>query len=115
MPSAAHIFEVGVGALPSAFLDKLVREHIERAMEDLDLNSPPPPAPSSSDLLLNDMGHYFSRTAMMWAYLTENLLKGPHLEQALLKAHDRSRTDSGMSDLSEVARIDVDIARLQYV
>ncbi|POR34632.1 Uncharacterized protein TPAR_05172 [Tolypocladium paradoxum] len=114
MPSAAHIFEPGVDALSSAFLDKLVREHIERAMEDLDMNSPPPSAPSSGDLL-NDMGDYFSRTAMMWAYLTENLLKGPHLEQAMLKAHERSRADSGMSDLSEVARIDMDIARLHKI
>lgn len=77
------------------------------------MHSPPPSSPSSGNLL-NDMGDNFSLTALMWAYLTENLLKR-HLEQVMLKAHERSRAESGMSDLSEVARIDVDIARLQYV
>ncbi|PHH84205.1 hypothetical protein CDD83_2323 [Cordyceps sp. RAO-2017] len=112
MPPAAHIFEPGLDA--PALLQDLIREHLERASHDLD-RTKPPPSPASGDFLLNEMGDYFCRTAMTWAYLTESLLKGPHLEQATYRAHERSRTDSGMSDLSEVTRIDIDITRLRKI
>ena len=113
MPSASSVFDSGLDGFSSPYLDKIVRNSISRAMETLDISAPSPGPPNASDLL-NDMGDYCSRTAMMWDLVTENLLKGPHLEQAARKAHERSCTDSGMSDLSEVARIDMDIDRLRY-
>ncbi|KJZ78616.1 hypothetical protein HIM_02007 [Hirsutella minnesotensis 3608] len=115
MPPIAHVFEPGLDALSSPLLEKLIREHLERASHDLDATTPPPSAGSSGDFLLNDMGDYFCRTAVLWAYLTDQLLKGPHLEQAAYHAHERSRTDTGMSDLSEVARLDMDITRLRKI
>ncbi|UNI22672.1 hypothetical protein JDV02_008537 [Purpureocillium takamizusanense] len=114
MPPASSVFDSGLDGFSSPYLDEIVRNSISHAMDTLDISAPSPGPPSASDLL-NDMGDYCSRTAMMWALVTENLLKGPHLEQAARRAHERSCTDSGMSDLSEVARIDVDIARLRKI
>ncbi|KAM4062881.1 hypothetical protein HRG_007700 [Hirsutella rhossiliensis] len=115
MPRAAHVFEPGLGASQSPLLESLIREHLERATHDLDMNTPPPSTLGSEDLLLNDMGDYLCRTATLWAYLTDRLLKGPHLEQAAFRAHERSRTGTGMSDLTEVARVDIDITRLRKI
>ncbi|KYK55136.1 hypothetical protein DCS_07098 [Drechmeria coniospora] len=113
--SATHVFESGFRNLESHLLENLIRAHLERALEDLDQRSPPQPFSSSNsrDLLI-EMGDYFSRTAVMWGYLTDNLLNAPNLAQAAIKAHERSRTDSGMSDLSEIAQIDLDTTRLRY-
>ncbi|KAJ6442030.1 protein phosphatase inhibitor [Purpureocillium lavendulum] len=114
MPSASSVFDSGLDGFSSPFLDKIVRNSITHAMETLDIGATSPGPPSTGDLL-NDMGDYCSRTAMMWALVTEDLLKGPHLEQALRRAHDRSCLDSGMSDLSEVTRIDMDLSRLRKI
>lgn len=113
VPRAPSVFESGLDAFSSPYLDKLVRDSIDRAMDTLEVKTPPPGPPSPGHLL-DELGNYCSRTALMWARVTEGLLQGPHLEQAAMTAHERSRTDSGMSDLSEVARVDVDIARLRY-
>lgn len=116
MPRATRVvFEPGLDASSSPLLESIVREHLERATLDLNMNPPAPSTPGSDDLLLNDMGEYLCRTAALWACLTDRLLKGPHLEQAALRAHERSRTGTGMSDLTEVTRVDVDITRLRYV
>ncbi|ODA82234.1 hypothetical protein RJ55_00741 [Drechmeria coniospora] len=114
--SATHVFESGFRNLESHLLENLIRAHLERALEDLDQRSPPQPFSSSNsrDLLI-EMGDYFSRTAVMWGYLTDNLLNAPNLAQAAIKAHERSRTDSGMSDLSEIAQIDLDTTRLRKI
>ncbi|GAO14996.1 hypothetical protein UVI_02027770 [Ustilaginoidea virens] len=58
------------------------------------------------------MGDYFARTSILWAQLTEHLIKGPHITQASIKAHERCRTESHMSDFAELARIDVNISKL---
>lgn len=114
MPRAAHIFEPALDASSSPLLESLIRDHLECATHDLAMSTPPPSTPGCGDLLLNDMGDYLYRTATLWAYLTDRLLKGPQLEQAAYNAHERSRTGTGMSDLTEVARVDVDITRLRY-
>lgn len=132
MPPVACLFEPGVTASQSYSLEKLIREHVDQAVRDLNAKrlattstaaasaatattatTVPSVVPHPGDLL-SEMGDYLSWTAMLWAYLTENLLKSSGLEQAMVRAHERSRAQSAMSDLSEVARIDVEIARLRY-
>ncbi|PFH57138.1 hypothetical protein XA68_15468 [Ophiocordyceps unilateralis] len=113
LPPPAHVFEHALDASISSspLLDQLVRQHLDGAAHEIDMMESRPPR--SGDFLLNDMGDYFCRTATLWAYLTESLLDGHILEEATLRAHERSRTDTGMSDLSNVARVDVDISRLR--
>ncbi|PHH62489.1 hypothetical protein CDD81_7062 [Ophiocordyceps australis] len=111
IPSA--VFERGLDAVSSPMLSKLIQQHLESAVRDVEMTTAP--APNSGDLMLNDMGDYFSRTAMLWACLADRLIKGPELEEANYMAHERSRAGSGMSDLSEVARVDVDISRLRKI
>lgn len=114
MARAVDVFEPGLNGSSSPLFESLIREHLERATRELDMTTLPPSPPGSEDLLINEMGDYLCRTTTLCAYLADRLLKGPHLEQAALRAHERSRAGTGMSDLTEFARVDVGISRLRY-
>ncbi|RDA84596.1 hypothetical protein CP532_6045 [Ophiocordyceps camponoti-leonardi (nom. inval.)] len=114
-PPLPPVFESGLINASSPLLDQLVRRHLERASaaHQAEMTMMDSRTPRSGDFLLNDMGDYFCRTASLWASLTDSLLDRHLLEEATVRAHERSRTDTGMSDLTNVARVDVDISRLR--
>ncbi|RDA91239.1 hypothetical protein CP533_0664 [Ophiocordyceps camponoti-saundersi (nom. inval.)] len=112
-PAPPPIFESGLNDTSSPLLEQLVRQHLAAHQPDMTMMDSRPSR--SGDFLLNDMGDYFCRTATLWAHLTESLLDARLLEEATVRAHERSRTDTGMSDLTNVARIDVDITRLRKI
>lgn len=113
VPSASHVFETGLySTASSGLLDNLVRQQLESLAVDIDMSTPPAPSPHSEDLIV-EMGEYFSRTAIIWAHLTERLLKAPQMTEALHKVHERSNMLSSMSNLEEIVKIDVENSRLR--
>ncbi|TWU75943.1 hypothetical protein ED733_006472 [Metarhizium rileyi] len=115
VPSASHLFEAGLSSCPtrSGFLDSIVQQQLELASRDMKTNTPPPS--SEPEDLVSDLGEYFTRTATIWAQLTQQLIKGPHITQASYRAHERSRTESRMSDLAELAKFDVGLTKLRQI
>lgn len=111
-----YVFDTGLKYFPSpsGSLDALVRQQLEFAARDVGILNAPPPV-SDSDDLVTEMGEYLTRTAMLWAQLTEQLVHGPHIAQTTIQAHERSKAVSHLSDLAEVAKIDVNIAKLRFV
>lgn len=116
IPSASHLFKAGLGnpSSQSDYLDTIVQKEIELASRDVEMRTPPPSSPHAEDLV-SELGEYFARTATMWAQLTQQLIKGPHITEASYQAHERSRRQSHMSDLAEVATIDYNLSKLKYV
>ncbi|KID67655.1 hypothetical protein MAN_04413, partial [Metarhizium hybridum] len=114
IPSTSQLFEAGLRNSPSqsGFLDSLVKQQLEIASRDMEMNTPPPLSSDSEDLV-SDLGEYFTRTAAIWAQLTQRLIKGPHIIQASFRAHERSRAESRMSDLAELAKIDMGLSKLR--
>ncbi|KJK74533.1 hypothetical protein H634G_10166 [Metarhizium anisopliae BRIP 53293] len=116
IPSTSQLFEAGLRNSPSqsGFLDSLVKQQLEIASRDMEMNTPPPLSSDSEDLV-SDLGEYFTRTAAIWAQLTQRLIKGPHIIQASFRAHERSRAESRMSDLAELAKIDMGLSKLRQI
>lgn len=123
LPPEADLFESGLDTYkPSLALQALLREYLETARSDIKMStsSPPtpPPAPMSSSesaALLNELGEYFTRTAKMWSSLTEQLMRGPHIEVAVNEALEHSHSHTSFSNLNAAAAIDLEIGRLRYV
>ncbi|KAG6009187.1 hypothetical protein E4U54_008595 [Claviceps lovelessii] len=115
LPPMHYVFDTGLKYFPSpsGSLDALVRQQLEFAARDVGILNAPPPV-SDSDDLVTEMGEYLTRTAMLWAQLTEQLVHGPHIAQTTIQAHERSKAVSHLSDLAEVAKIDVNIAKLRF-
>lgn len=100
--------------LPSdtrGYLHSLVRQQLNLVAEVRETNSPCPFA--NSEDLVSNLGDYFAHTAIIWARLTELLSTGPHVAQEAHAAHERSKAQSHMSDLAEIAKMDINIARLR--
>ncbi|KAG6006210.1 hypothetical protein E4U21_007249 [Claviceps maximensis] len=114
LPPVPHVFDTGLKYFfsPSGSLDALIRQQLEFAARDVGMMNNPPPGSGSEDLVV-ELGEYLTRTAMLWAQLTEQLVHGPHIAQTTIQAHERSRIISQLSDLAEVARIDVNVAKLR--
>ncbi|KAG6036657.1 hypothetical protein E4U41_005565 [Claviceps citrina] len=118
LPPVPHVFDTGLRTFHSrsGSLDMLVRQHLEFAALDVGMmNTPPPGSDSLEEDIVSEIGDYFTRTAMLWARLTEQLAHGTHIVQASHRAHERSKAVSHLSDLSEVARVDVNIAKLRRI
>lgn len=116
VPSASFVFNAGLrnGTSQSESLEFIVQRQLGLLSRELEMNTPPPSSSDSEDLV-SELGEYFTRTAAMWAQLTQYLVKGPHITQAAVKACERSQAMSHMSDLGELAKIDVDLSKLKYV
>lgn len=122
LPTATDLFESGLAPPATAHLEALIRQHLELATRDVDMTSDTPPSsppetPSSSSnpgALLNEVGEYLTRTAMVWSSLTEKLMKGPHIDRVTLEVHENSRTESRLSDFTAIVAMDMDIGRLRY-
>lgn len=123
LPPEADLFESGLDTYrPSPALQTLLRQYLEAARSDIKMSasSPPtpPPAPMSSSesaALLNELGEYFTRTAKMWSSLTEQLMRGPHIDVAMAEALEHTHTQTSFSSLNAAAAVDIEIGRLRYV
>ncbi|CEJ91020.1 hypothetical protein VHEMI06764 [[Torrubiella] hemipterigena] len=123
LPPEADLFESGLDTYkPSLALQALLRQYLEAARSDIKMSasSPPtpPPAPMSSSesaALLNELGEYFTRTAKMWSSLTEQLMRGPHIEVAMNEALEHSHSQTAFSNLNAAAAIDLEIGRLRKI
>ncbi|KAG5925300.1 hypothetical protein E4U42_004430 [Claviceps africana] len=116
LPPPPYVFDAGLKyfSSPGGSLDTLVRQQLEFAARDVGMMSSHPPVSDSGDLV-TELGEYLTQTATLWAQLTEQLVHGPHIAQTTIKAHERSRAMSHLSDLAEVARIDVNVAKLRQI
>lgn len=65
--------------------------------------------------LIEDLGEYLTRTSLLWARFTENLVKGPHMEELARRLHMQSRTETGMSDMSAISLEDSGFTRLRKI
>ena len=115
-PSSCHLFETGLrNTSQPSYLDTLIRQQLELVSRGLYMNAPQHVSAGGPFDVVSEIGEYLTRTSILWAQLTEHLIKGPHINQASYRAHERSQQQSHMSNLAEVAKIDVDIGRLRYV
>lgn len=118
VPSPSHVFESGLQApsLTSGHLDSLIRQQLDIATNDIamtsDTPSPMPVRTSSDNSLLNEMGEYLTRTANIWAQLTENLARGPHIDKAAREVHKQAQRHTGLSDLTAITQLDMDHGKL---
>lgn len=118
--SRPDLFESGLQVLPSTkLLDALIHQHLETASHRIKMSSSspptPPPAPISSSesaTLLNELGDYFARTARMWSSLTESLMDGPHIDNAMNDVHHQAG-GTYYADFSAITDVDVEIGRLR--
>ena len=120
-PPGPELFESGLQASGSSkSLGVLIHQHLESATHHLKMSSPSPPTPppgpistSESAVLLSELGDYFARTAKMWSSLTESLMEGPHIDNAMQDVLERADNDTMMSDLGAINAVDVEIGRLR--
>lgn len=92
----------------------LVRQQLDVAVRNVGMMNFPLQGSDSEDLVA-ELGEYFARTALLWAQLTEQLVHAPQVAESSQQAHERSRAVSHLSDLAEVARIDVNMEKLRFV
>lgn len=122
---ATHLFTFGLPSSPvSLSLESLVLQYLEQASQSVEqaeilspLSSKPTCSSSPDDAaaLLTEMGDYLTRTAMIWAYLIEYLIKGSHIDHVTLQILENSRAKTNVADLSEAASLDMTLGRLRYV
>lgn len=122
---ATHLFTFGLPSAPvSLSLEGLILQYLKQAsqsVEQVEILSPlssKPKCSSSPDdaaALLTEMGDYLTRTAMIWAYLIEYLIKGSHIDHVTLQILENSRAKTNVADLSEAASLDMTLGRLRYV
>lgn len=122
---ATHLFTFGLPASPiSLSLEGLVLQYLKQAsqsvqrVEEVSPLSSGPTCSSSPDdatALLTEMGDYLTRTAMIWAYLIENLIKGPHIDHVTLQILENSRAKTNVADLTEATSLDITLGRLRCV
>ncbi|PTB44200.1 hypothetical protein M441DRAFT_343617 [Trichoderma asperellum CBS 433.97] len=120
---ATHLFTFGLPASPiSLSLEGLVLQYLKQAsqsvqrVEEVSPLSSGPTCSSSPDdatALLTEMGDYLTRTAMIWAYLIENLIKGPHIDHVTLQILENSRAKTNVADLTEATSLDITLGRLR--
>ncbi|KAK5995125.1 hypothetical protein PT974_03519 [Cladobotryum mycophilum] len=123
MSTNTRLFESGLATPPvTPCLDALIRKHLEIAARDIVMNSshtppsPPSEPPSASNAgLVNEMGDYLIRTAMLWSQLTENLMQGSHIDLAALEILEQTRTTTHCADLTAVAAMDASLSRLRKI
>lgn len=74
----------------------------------------PAPLPSDPDDLLNEMKEYLGRTALILHRLTENLVKGPHIDALAREVHQIARDQTRFSDMSRISCRDVQLGKIRY-
>ncbi|KAG6304111.1 hypothetical protein E4U09_000020 [Claviceps aff. purpurea] len=116
LPPLPHVFDSGLRSLSSSsdILNMLVRQQLDVAVRNVGMMNFPLQGSDSEDLVA-ELGEYFARTALLWAQLTEQLVHAPQVAESSQQAHERSRAVSHLSDLAEVARIDVNMEKLRRI
>uniref|UniRef100_A0A0B7JSS4 Uncharacterized protein n=1 Tax=Bionectria ochroleuca TaxID=29856 RepID=A0A0B7JSS4_BIOOC len=121
-PTPAYVFESCLQQspplpAPSNRLDEIIQTNLKIAAHDI-----PPKMENPSDLVqakpktvINDMGDYITQTTCVWAHLTENLVKGPHIKEAALEIHKQAQNENRCADLTAVTAMDVDLAKLRKI
>lgn len=122
---ATHLFTFGLPTSPiSLSLESLVLQYLKQASQSVQrveevspLSSGPTcsSSPDDASALLTEMGDYLTRTAMIWAYLIENLIKGPHIDHVTLQILENSRAKTNVADLTEATSLDITLGRLRCV
>ncbi|KAK6451220.1 hypothetical protein FP744_10007471 [Trichoderma asperellum] len=120
---ATHLFTFGLPTSPiSLSLESLVLQYLKQASQSVQrveevspLSSGPTcsSSPDDASALLTEMGDYLTRTAMIWAYLIENLIKGPHIDHVTLQILENSRAKTNVADLTEATSLDITLGRLR--
>lgn len=124
MPSPIQVFESVLPPAPSpapppSFFDALIREKLETAHRIIMASDMPNTSPSpclqthGTSALLQEMGDYMNRLALMSAKLADGLVTGEHINHAVMNIHMKARHETHLSDLSSVAAFDVQLDRLR--
>ena len=121
IPLQSEVFQTGfrssaefnhAGSPSPTKLHSLVFQHLDKILMDSD--DATPWAPSGEEVqLLNDMGDYFMRTASNWALLTNKLVVGEHIQGVTREVHKQAKENSGLSDLTSVTKLDMDLRKLR--
>ncbi|CAM1502061.1 Fc.00g040450.m01.CDS01 [Cosmosporella sp. VM-42] len=127
IPSLVQVFKPGMSAPHPSALDALVRHQLEIAARDIaaseraakevrearesamSMPSDPPPA---STTIISDMGEYLTQAAQILSCLTNKLLDDSQVEEAIFTAHEQSRIQTKVTDLSTIVHMDVQHSRL---
>ncbi|KAH6605800.1 hypothetical protein Trco_004953 [Trichoderma cornu-damae] len=123
---ATHLFAFGLTTPPAtSSLENLVLRHLEQAAHHVQAamggasSACPPSAeacaasPQDAAALVNEMGDYIARTAMIWSSLIRSLIQGPHIDHVTLQILEKSRADTRVADLSASVAMDVTLGRLR--
>jgi len=101
----------------ASLLEALVREKLETAHNMVAASESSTPVSfnshSNTNSLLNEMGDYMNRLALVSAKLTEGLVSGEHINHAAMEVHMQAQRDTHLADLSSVAALDVQLDRLR--
>ncbi|KAM0265587.1 hypothetical protein ACHAQJ_000019 [Trichoderma viride] len=121
---ATHLFTFGLPTSPITLsLENLILKYLEQASQSVHAATDDSflspwtcsASPQDAAALLTEMGDYLTRTAMIWASLIENLIKGPHIDHVTLQILEHSRAKTRVADLSAAASLDVTLGRLRHM
>lgn len=121
IPSPMQVFESGLSPTPPAaptagFFDALIREKLEAAQRIImtsDTSSSVSLQSRETNSLLDEMGDYMNRVALISAKLAESLVSGEHIDHAAMDLHMKAQRDTHLADLSSVAAFGVQLDRLR--
>lgn len=124
MPRQARIFESSLHhSTRNTAFDALITDNLDQIARDFHSmgadSLPTPPAGTllseESATLIRELGDYFTRTAEMWSTMTQNLLRGPHIDQVTKDVTSRSNMQTCFIDMTAMTTVDVELSRLRYV
>ncbi|KAH6887510.1 hypothetical protein B0T10DRAFT_71823 [Thelonectria olida] len=72
-------------------------------------------APRQETRLLNDIGEYLIQSAKVWAELSTQLVTNRPIERAIIQAHEISRQQTRLTDLSAVVALDHEQKKLLQI
>ncbi|KAL6399257.1 hypothetical protein AUP68_17801 [Ilyonectria robusta] len=115
-PSTKRISESDMKDLtPNYFdsLETLTRSRLEpvfqKAITAIEANKSPA---TQNTTTVNDIGEFLVSAADVWVQLTKELVQSPEMHQAILDAHEDSKSETRLADLSGILLMDIDLARL---
>lgn len=96
-------------------LETLSRSRLEpvfqKAITAIEANKSPA---TQNTTTVNDIGEFLVSAADVWVRLTKELVQCPEMHQAILDAHEDSKSETRLADLSGILSMDIDLARLWY-
>lgn len=117
-PSARRISESDMkDSTPNYFdsLDNLIRSRLESVFQNAIKATEANKSPTTQiTTTVNDIGELLVSGAEVWVQLTEELIQSPEMHQAILDAHEDSKSETRLADLSGILLMDINVARLWY-